>query len=94
MLYSATNSFQAAPYTGDQPTLDTMHKDLLIAGRAAALSVIPDLDRRRRESGFRMSPLQVGLVAAELNAPIHCTRRQARCFALGACFGPDLEFEW
>ena len=27
-------------YTGDQPTLDTMHKDLY-RGRAAALSMIP-----------------------------------------------------
>ena len=32
-------------YTGDQPTLDTMHKDLYRA-RAAALSHDPDLDRR------------------------------------------------
>ena len=32
-------------YTGDQPTLDTMHKDLYRA-RAAALSPDPDLDRR------------------------------------------------
>ncbi len=34
-------------YTGDQPTLDTMHKDLY-RGRAAALSHDPDLDRRRQ----------------------------------------------
>ena len=32
-------------YTGDQPTLDTMHKDLYRA-RAAALEHDPDLDRR------------------------------------------------
>ena len=34
-------------YTGDQPTLDTMHKDLYRA-RAAALSMIPTIDRRRQ----------------------------------------------
>ena len=34
-------------YTGDQPTLDTMHKDLYRA-RAAALNDDPDLDRRRQ----------------------------------------------
>ena len=34
-------------YTGDQPTLDTMHKDLYRA-RAAALEHDPDLDRRRQ----------------------------------------------
>ena len=34
-------------YTGDQPTLDTMHKDLY-RGRAAALVDDPDLDRRRQ----------------------------------------------
>ena len=34
-------------YTGDQPTLDTMHKDLY-RGRAAALSIDPDVDRRRQ----------------------------------------------
>ena len=33
-------------YTGDQPTLDTLHKDLY-RGRAAALSM-PYLDRRRQ----------------------------------------------
>jgi glyceraldehyde 3-phosphate dehydrogenase len=34
-------------YTGDQPTLDTLHKDLYRA-RAAALGHDPDLDRRRQ----------------------------------------------
>ncbi len=34
-------------YTGDQPTLDTMHKDLYRA-RAAALEHDPDVDRRRQ----------------------------------------------
>ena len=34
-------------YTGDQPTLDTMHKDLY-RGRAAAINDDPDLDRRRQ----------------------------------------------
>ena len=33
-------------YTGDQPTLDTMHKDLYRAPRRRALDD-PDLDRRR-----------------------------------------------
>ena len=33
-------------YTGDQPTLDTMHKDLYRAARAAALKHDPDLDGR------------------------------------------------
>ena len=37
-------------YTGDQPTLDTMHKDLYRA-RAAALSMIPTTDRRGEGAG-------------------------------------------
>ncbi len=34
-------------YTGDQPTLDTFHKDLYRAARRA-LNIDPDLDRRRQ----------------------------------------------
>ena len=37
-------------YTGDQPTLDTMHKDLY-RGRAAALSMIPTSTRRGQGRG-------------------------------------------
>ena len=38
-------------YTGDQPTLDTMHKDLY-RGRAAALSMIPTSTGRPRRWGW------------------------------------------
>ena len=37
-------------YTNDQPTLDQVHKDLY-RGRAAALNMIPDLDRRGQGGG-------------------------------------------
>src|ERR1700720_3137002 len=47
-------------YTGDQPTLDTMHKDLY-HGRAAALSMIPT------STG---APKAVGLVLPELNGKL------------------------
>jgi glyceraldehyde 3-phosphate dehydrogenase len=44
-------------YTGDQPTLDTMHKDLYRA-RAAAMSDDPDLDRRCEGGGPRAARAQ------------------------------------
>ncbi|MGD9868862.1 MAG: type I glyceraldehyde-3-phosphate dehydrogenase, partial [Hyphomicrobiales bacterium] len=47
-------------YTGDQPTLDTMHKDLYRA-RAAALSMIPTSTGAARA---------VGLVLPELNGKL------------------------
>jgi glyceraldehyde 3-phosphate dehydrogenase len=47
-------------YTGDQPTLDTMHKDLY-RGRAAALSMIPT------STGAAKA---VGLVLPELNGKL------------------------
>ena len=47
-------------YTGDQPTLDTMHKDLY-RGRAAALSMIPT------STGAAKA---VGLVLPELNSKL------------------------
>jgi glyceraldehyde 3-phosphate dehydrogenase (phosphorylating) len=50
-------------YTGDQPTLDTMHKDLY-RGRAAALSMIPT------STGAAKA---VGLVLPELNGRLDGT---------------------
>ena len=47
-------------YTGDQPTLDTMHKDLYRA-RAAALNIIPT------STGAAKA---VGLVLPELNGKL------------------------
>ncbi len=47
-------------YTGDQPSLDTYHKDLYRA-RAAALNMIPTSTRRRKA---------VGLVLPELNGKL------------------------
>ena len=47
-------------YTGDQPTLDTMHKDLY-RGRAAALSMIPTSTSAAKA---------VGLVLPELNGKL------------------------
>jgi glyceraldehyde 3-phosphate dehydrogenase len=47
-------------YTGDQPTLDTMHKDLY-RGRAAAMSMIPT------STGAAKA---VGLVLPELNGKL------------------------
>jgi hypothetical protein len=51
-------------YTGDQPTLDTMHKDLYRA-RAAALSMIPT------STGAAKA---VGLVLPELNGKLRRRR--------------------
>jgi glyceraldehyde 3-phosphate dehydrogenase (phosphorylating) len=50
-------------YTGDQPTLDTMHKDLY-RGRAAALSMIPT---------STCAAKAVGLVLPELNGKLDGT---------------------
>jgi glyceraldehyde 3-phosphate dehydrogenase len=50
-------------YTGDQPTLDTMHKDLY-RGRAAALSMIPTTTGAAKA---------VGLVLPELNGRLDGT---------------------
>jgi glyceraldehyde 3-phosphate dehydrogenase len=60
-------------YTGDQPTLDTMHKDLYRA-RAAAMSMIPT------STGAAKA---VGLVLPELNGkldgvPSACRPRTSR----------------
>ena len=50
-------------YTGDQPTLDTMHKDLY-RGRAASLSMIPTTTGAAKA---------VGLVLPELNGKLDGT---------------------
>src|SRR4029077_3880904 len=50
-------------YTGDQPTLDTMHKDLY-RGRAAAMSMIPT------STGAAKA---IGLVLPELNGKLDGT---------------------
>ena len=44
-------------YTGDQPTLDTMHKDLY-RGRAAALSMIPTSTGAAKAIGLVLPELQ------------------------------------
>jgi glyceraldehyde 3-phosphate dehydrogenase len=54
-------------YTGDQPTLDTMHKDLYRA-RAAAMSMIPT------STGAAKA---VGLVLPELNGKLDGMSRSA-----------------
>jgi glyceraldehyde 3-phosphate dehydrogenase len=55
-------------YTGDQPTLDTMHKDLYRA-RAAAMSMIPT------STGAAKA---VGLVLPELNGKLDGVRSACR----------------
>ena len=59
-------------YTGDQPTLDTMHKDLY-RGRAAAMNMNPNLNRRRK-SGWSCST-RTGRQARWLS----CTRANRQC---------------
>ncbi len=55
-------------YTGDQPTLDTMHKDLYRA-RAAAMSVIPTSTGAARALGLVLPELEGVLDGASLRVP-------------------------
>ena len=55
-------------YTGDQPTLDTMHKDLY-RGRAAALSMIPTSTGAARTVGKVLPELQGKLDGYAMRVP-------------------------
>ena len=55
-------------YTGDQPTLDTMHKDLY-RGRAAALSMIPTSTGAAKALGLVLPELQGKLDGAAIRVP-------------------------
>jgi glyceraldehyde 3-phosphate dehydrogenase len=55
-------------YTGDQPTLDTMHKDLY-RGRAAALSMIPTSTGAAKAIGLVMPELKGKLDGVSVRVP-------------------------
>ena len=55
-------------YTGDQPTLDTMHKDLY-RGRAAALSMIPTSTGAAKAIGLVIPELNGKLDGAAIRVP-------------------------
>jgi glyceraldehyde 3-phosphate dehydrogenase len=55
-------------YTGDQPTLDTMHKDLY-RGRAAALSMIPTSTGAAKAVGLVMPELKGKLDGVSVRVP-------------------------
>lgn len=55
-------------YTGDQPTLDTMHKDLYRA-RAAALSIIPTSTGAAKALGLVLPELDGKLDGASMRVP-------------------------
>ena len=55
-------------YTGDQPTLDTMHKDLY-RGRAAALSMIPTSTGAAKAVGLVLPDLNGKLDGAAIRVP-------------------------
>jgi glyceraldehyde 3-phosphate dehydrogenase len=60
-------------YTGDQPTLDTLHKDLY-RGRAAALSMIPTSTGAAKAVGLVLPELRAG----STGWPSACPRRTSR----------------
>ncbi|WP_339913272.1 type I glyceraldehyde-3-phosphate dehydrogenase [uncultured Brevundimonas sp.] len=55
-------------YTGDQPTLDTMHKDLY-RGRAAALSMIPTSTGAAKALGLVLPALKGRLDGSSIRVP-------------------------
>ncbi|RFB78368.1 type I glyceraldehyde-3-phosphate dehydrogenase [Methylovirgula sp. 4M-Z18] len=55
-------------YTGDQPTLDTLHKDLY-RGRAAALSMIPTTTGAAKAVGLVMPELKGKLDGSSIRVP-------------------------
>src|ERR1700742_4291653 len=55
-------------YTGDQPTLDTMHKDLY-RGRAAAMSMIPTSTGAAKAVGLVLPELQGKLDGVAIRVP-------------------------
>ena len=56
-------------YTGDQPTLDTMHKDLY-RGRAAALSIIPTSTGAAKAIGLVIPELAGKLDGVSMRVPV------------------------
>jgi glyceraldehyde 3-phosphate dehydrogenase len=56
-------------YTGDQPTLDTMHKDLY-RGRAAALSLIPTSTGAAKAIGLVLPELNGKLDGTSIRVPV------------------------
>ncbi len=56
-------------YTGDQPTLDTMHKDLY-RGRAAALSMIPTSTGAAKAVGLVLPELNGRLDGTAIRVPV------------------------
>jgi len=56
-------------YTGDQPTLDTMHKDLY-RGRAAAMSMIPTSTGAAKAIGLVIPELKGRLDGTSIRVPI------------------------
>ena len=61
-------------YTGDQPTLDTLHSDLY-RGRAAAMSMIPTSTGAAKAIGLVLPELQGKLDGVSRSA---CRRRMSR----------------
>src|SRR5690606_37381040 len=55
-------------YTGDQPTLDTMHKDLY-RGRAAAMSMIPTSTGAAKAIGLVLPDLKGKLDGVSIRVP-------------------------
>src|SRR5205814_2441047 len=55
-------------YTGDQPTLDTMHKDLY-RGRAAAVSMIPTSTGAAKAVGLVLPALKGKLDGSSIRVP-------------------------
>jgi len=60
-------------YTGDQPTLDTMHKDLLRA-RAAALNMIPTSTGAAKAVGLVLPELNGKLDGVSIRVPTRTCR--------------------
>src|SRR3984893_13747726 len=56
-------------YTGDQPTLDTLHKDLY-RGRAAAMSMIPTSTGAAKAIGLVLPELQGKLDGVSIRVPV------------------------
>ena len=56
-------------YTGDQPTLDTMHKDLY-RGRAAAMSMIPTSTGAAKAIGLVLPELNGKLDGSSIRVPV------------------------
>jgi len=65
---SATDTFTTDAYTGDQPTLDRMHKDLY-RGRAAAMSMIPTSTGAAKAVGLVLPELKGKLDGSSIRVP-------------------------